>query len=404
MYLAAAMRVAFPLAVLPVMAGRLGAEEFGRLGLVLIWAGLLTVWVEGGYLAAATRHAVNAEAQRRLSLARQVFSGRCVLSVPAALVGIGVGGWIIPMPVSALEHWVTAGLLALLACAQGWPATWYLQARSQLHRWAVVDVSIQGLLLLACLAWAHSVWSYLALQCLANALIAVLGWRWIRRDLRAEPALAGVSLWSLREVRPGLQLGAQMLPATAVGAAYGLALPAVAAHQLGRAELGIYYLVDRMVRTLVSSLEPLVQLVYPRIVERFRTGARHAFAYAASWASGGALVGLLIALAAWWWWPAWAARQGDAVPPEALRNVVSVLGWLIPLGMGWRFIGYWMLGSGRYDRAYRSCIAIGAVVGVSGAWWFGDTAVRLAGVAMAAEVAVVLAAVAGMLLTERRRR
>ncbi len=54
-YAAAALRLAFPLVLLPLMAVRLGAEGFGRLGLVLVWAGLLSTLVEGGFLAAATR-------------------------------------------------------------------------------------------------------------------------------------------------------------------------------------------------------------------------------------------------------------------------------------------------------------------------------------------------------------
>ena len=40
-YAAAAVRLLFPLLVLPVMAVRLGTDEFGRLGLMLVWAGLL---------------------------------------------------------------------------------------------------------------------------------------------------------------------------------------------------------------------------------------------------------------------------------------------------------------------------------------------------------------------------
>src|SRR5687767_5582449 len=82
-YAAAAVRLLLPLAVLPLVAARVGAEEFGRLGFILVWAGLLSMVVEGGFLAAATRLAVNADAARRRQIARQVFSARCLLSVPA---------------------------------------------------------------------------------------------------------------------------------------------------------------------------------------------------------------------------------------------------------------------------------------------------------------------------------
>ena len=64
-YAAAAVRLALPLAVLPLVAGRVGAEEFGRLGFILVWAALLATLVEGGFLAAATRLAVGASAGRQ---------------------------------------------------------------------------------------------------------------------------------------------------------------------------------------------------------------------------------------------------------------------------------------------------------------------------------------------------
>ena len=61
-YAVAALRVFFPLAALPLMAVRLGPDEFGRLSQLLVWATLLSVLVEGGFAAAATRHAVRADA------------------------------------------------------------------------------------------------------------------------------------------------------------------------------------------------------------------------------------------------------------------------------------------------------------------------------------------------------
>ena len=78
-YAAAAVRLALPLVVLPLVATRVGAAEFGRLGFILVWAGLLATLVEGGFLAAATRLAVAADAASRWRLAQQVFSARLVV-------------------------------------------------------------------------------------------------------------------------------------------------------------------------------------------------------------------------------------------------------------------------------------------------------------------------------------
>ncbi|MFG5406984.1 hypothetical protein ABXN37_01540 [Piscinibacter sakaiensis] len=89
-----------------------------------------------------------------------------------------------------------------------------------------------------------------------------------------------------------------MLPVAVIGSAYSLALPAVAAHQLGRVELGTYYLADRIVRALVAAGDPLVQLVYPRIVARFPHGPRVALAYALRWCGLSATALAAIAVAA----------------------------------------------------------------------------------------------------------
>ncbi len=383
-YAAAALRLATPLLALPVMASRLGAEGFGRLGLALVWAGLLAIVVEGGFLGAATRRAVVATAAQRLLLAQQVFSARCVLCVAVA-----AGVW-----AATAAGWAPAGnavLLAGLGCALGGPATWYLQATSQLHRWARVELAVQAALLTATLTVARSIEVYLLLQLLAAATLAVLGWRRLRHDLAVPPG----ALWAARQVLPGLRLGASMLPVSLAGAAYSLALPALAAARMAPGELGVYYLADRVVRALLYGSDPLVQLIYPRIVSRFRDGARAALRYAARWALGGLVAGALL-LAALLLATPLAGRALAGVDALRLHGVLKVLGVLLPLLMGWKFIGFWMLGSGRYDPAYRASIVAGGLCGAVGAWQLGHDAVALAGVALGAEAAVICTALAGM--------
>jgi O-antigen/teichoic acid export membrane protein len=403
-YAAAAVRLLFPLLVLPVMAVRLGTDEFGRLGLMLVWAGLLAILVEGGFLGAATRRAVVADAAERLRLARQVFSARCVLCLPVVLLALGVSWWearsVADGVQSAGPQLADTVLLAALACAMGWPATWYLQATSQLHRWAWVELTVQGLLLVLTLLLAHSVEVYLLLQVASAASLAALGWRWLWRDLRGESASG---LWARGEVGSGLRLGAAMLPVSLAGAAYSLALPAIASTRMARSELGLYYLADRVVRALLGATDPLMQLIYPRIVDRFRGGARAALRYAGRWAVGGLLAGLSVLAVLLLGWPLLGQLIGGAEPAR-LFAVFAVSGCLLPLLMSWKFIGFWMLGSGRFDHAYRACIVVGAVCGVTGAWVAGHTAVALAGVALVAETAVILAAITGIVITLRSER
>lgn len=383
-YGVAALRVLFPFVALPLMAARLGAEDFGRLSQLLVWSTLISVLVEGGFGAAATRDAVGADADGRAALARQVFSARCALSLPAAAAALALGAW-------GAADWRDPLLLAVLAVVSGWPAQWYLQATGQLHRFALDEAVLRVLWLGALFAAGHSIEAYLLINALAIGAMAWLGWRYVRADL------GPLRLWSAADCRRGLALGGTMLPVSVAGAAYSYALPAVAATQLPRAELGLYYLADRWVRALLMAAEPLLQQVYPRIVERFRHGARAALRYALGWAAAGGLAGALLlgggALALTWAGPWLPAGMGS----PALAAVLAVNAWLLPLLLAWKPVGLWMLGSRRFDTAYRACMFSGAVAGV-GAVAFGlaHDAVALAWIALGVEALVIGVALAGI--------
>jgi O-antigen/teichoic acid export membrane protein len=405
-YAAAALRLLGPLVLLPLVASRTGAAEFGRLGFILVWAALLSTLVEGGFLAAATRLAVVADAAGRAAIARQVFTARVVLSLPVPVLAALAAGWAGTAETrSADTLWIAA-----LAVAMGWPAAWYLQASQQLAAWSRVEVAVQGLFIAAVWALGSSVDRYLALQLLLSVALAVLGWAWLRRDLsrsngRTEP------LWAHKQLLPGLRLGWTMLPVSLAGAAYSFALPAAASSQMSKPELGTYYMADRIVRSLLAGAEPVFTLVYPRMVGLFASenGSRRALRYALRWAMGGLVTGAVIyaaLVAAWPWAEAWLGRDGRGFAPGAVQAVVWVLGALLPLLLGWKFIGYWMLGSGRYDVAYKACVVVGGVLGLASALTVGGRAgaLGLAWTALAVELAVIAVALAGMGLTAHLRR
>ncbi len=398
-YAAAAVRLLLPLFVLPLMASRVGAQEFGRLSFVLVWASLLSMVVEGGFLAAATRLAVTADSPRRWQIAQQVFSARCVLCAPALVLSVvavqvaGQGG----------QAWADTLAIAALACALGWPATWYLQATQQLNRWARVELLVYALLIVASWALAYSVQTYLLMQFSASAALAVLGWQWLRRDL---VQARQHTLWAQPAVGAGLRLGWTMMPVSIAGAAYSFALPAAASLQMSKADLGTYFMADRFVRAVLNAAEPVFAVVYPRIVTLFKTSAGAALRYAAAWGMGGAAAGaLLLGVGVLTWQaiePLVLPRAGGIDLP-GLRATMLVLGWLLPLLLGWKFIGYWMLGSGRYDTAYRACVIVGGIAGVIGAatWGGAAGATGLAWVALGVELLVIAVAVGGVLLTRR---
>ncbi|MBC7992655.1 MAG: oligosaccharide flippase family protein [Rhizobacter sp.] len=398
-YAAAAVRLLLPLLVLPLMASRLGSQEFGRLSFVLVWASLLSMVVEGGFLAAATRLAVTADAPRRWQIAQQVFTARCALCVPAVLLSVLA----VQVAGQAGHTLVDTLTIAALACVFGWPATWYLQATQQLNRWARVELVVYAVLIAACWAFANSVLSYLLMQFAASTLLAWVGWRWLRRDLAEARTQA---LWSRPVMGEGLRLGWTMMPVSIAGAAYSFALPAAASLQMSKADLGTYFMADRFVRAVLNAAEPVFAVVYPRIVTLFKTSASAALRYAAAWSVGGVLVGaLLFALGVLMWQaiePLLLPNAGGIDLPD-LRAAMLILGGLLPLLLGWKFIGYWMLGSGRYDTAYRACVVVGGIAGVIGAatWGGAAGASGLAWVALGVELIVIVVAVGGMLLTRR---
>jgi O-antigen/teichoic acid export membrane protein len=401
-YAAAAIRLVVPLLVLPLVASRIGADEFGRLGFILVWAGLLATLVEGGFLAAATRLAVGADAPRRWQLAQQVFTARLALSLPAVLLAFAAVHW----AAHDAQHALVDSLsIAALACVLGWPATWYLQATQQLNRWSRVEVLVYAALIAACWAFASSVLAFVLLQFAASAALAVLGWRWLLVDLAEEGRSA--SLLERAALRPGLRLGWKMLPVSVAGAAYSLALPAAASAQLSKPELGAYFMADRIVRALLGAADPVYALVYPRIVALFGESSRAAFWYAARWAALGCVAGVLAFAAAqllWPWLEPYIAAHAGGIDVQRVHAVALVLALLWPILLGWKFIGYWMLGSGRYDPAYRACVVVGGIAGVTAAATFGGAAGALGLAWTAIGVELLVIAVAVVLMAAMRPR
>ncbi|HZT56220.1 MAG TPA: hypothetical protein VFA35_08345, partial [Burkholderiaceae bacterium] len=228
---------------------------------------------------------------------------------------------------------------------------------------------------------------------------------WLRRDFAGARTSA---LWARAEARAGLRLGWTMMPVAIAGAAYSFALPAAASLQMARTELGTYFMADRIVRALLNAAEPVFSVVYPRIVTLFGTSARAAFRYAAAWAGCGAIAGVALLGIGHLIWPAiepLIVSRAGGLDVEGVRAVLRILGWLVPLLLGWKFIGYWILGSGRFDAAYRTCVIVGGIVGVLAAATFGGAAgaTGLAWTALGAEAVVIAVAVGGVLLTRRER-
>jgi hypothetical protein len=210
-------------------------------------------------------------------------------------------------------------------------------------------------------------------------------------------------------VRPGLRLGWKMLPVSIAGAAYSVALPAAASAQLSKPDLGVYFMADRIVRAVLAAADPVYSLVYPRIVALFGQSARAALWYAARWAALGSVAGAALYLLVQSFWPAlepFLSARAGGIDVQQVHAVALVLAWLWPLLLGWKFFGYWMLGSGRHDSAYRICIVTGGIVGVAAAATVGGAhgATGLAWTSIGIELLVIVVAVAAMAVSRLWRR
>ena len=402
-YSASAVRFMTPLIVLPVMATRLGASEFGRLSFILIWAAFLSIAVEGGFLAAATRLAVSAGPAYRWRIAQQVFTARSVLSLLAVLGAVLAAYWSDQPRLhgQGANRWLDASTIAGLAIALGWPATWYLQATQQLNRWAKVEIMVHGIAILLTIAFVKSVVAYVLLQGAAATLLALWGWRWLYRDLKSEVECG--PLWSAGQMLPGFRLGWTMMPVSIAGAAYSLALPAIGSRHISSAELGYYFLIDRVVRALLAAIDPIISLIYLRIVQLFEIDEKNALRYATRWAFIGLVLGICFfggGELAWLVKEKYEFRWIGGMSNEQLHATFIVLGWLLPMLMGWKFVGCWILASRRYDRAYRLSIIGGAGVGLLGAS-IAASAEGLAWTAISAEMAVILVAIVGVWFKRR---
>jgi hypothetical protein len=160
---------------------------------------------------------------------------------------------------------------------------------------------------------------------------------------------------------------------------------------------------------VLAAADPVYSVVYPRIVALFGRGSRAALWYAARWAAAGSVAGALVfaAVQGLWPWlePVIVARAGG-IDVQAVHHVAFVLAWLWPLLFAWKFIGYWMLGSGRHDHAYRACIVVGGIVGVVAAATVGGRAgaIGLAWTALGVELLVIVVAIALMAAGRLRAR
>ncbi len=402
-YASASARMLIPFIILPIMASRLGADEFGRLSFILIWSGLLSLVVEGGFVTSANRLAVTSNSQERWLLARRVFSARCVLScliAPLVYIAILFNSKSVHSDLN-----FDYAFIFIIACIMGWPAIWYLEATQQLKNWAKLEAIAYSIFVLMCLFFAKNIENYLLFYALATFILTLLSWLWLYNDLKEVRKInpEKSQIWSPTEIAIGLKLAWTMLPINIAGAIYSFALPALAAGHLSRSELGVYFMADRIVRLILSSATPIFSITFPRAVELHNKKASSAFNYSARWAIGGALTGFMILISGIIIWPfieALIMKFLTGINLEYLRSTLLVLGVLLPLLLCWRFFINWMLSTKELDMAYRISVFSGALVGLIGVHNMGGapTSENLAWIALRAEISVIIVATTAILI------
>ena len=293
-YAAAAVRLALPLVVLPLVATR---HRRGRVRPARLHPGLGRAAGDAGRGRLPRRG--DAAGGRpptppaRWRLAQQVFSARLALSLPAVLLAFAAVGWAAP-----------GGGPPLVDALADRRAR--LRARLARHLVPAGDAAAQPLVagrgrgvrradrrLLGVRAQRARLRRPAARRLgAARACSAGAGWR---ADLRrGAPGRAPVR--SCRAARRACVSAGKMLPVSIAGAAYSLALPAAASAQLSKPDLGVYFMADRIVRAVLAAADPVYSLVYPRIVALFGPSGRAALWYAARWAALGSVAGAALFL------------------------------------------------------------------------------------------------------------
>lgn len=259
--------------LLPVFTRVIEPVTWGGILVAQALAMWLIILVDFGFsLSLARKVAVNRD---NIQQVRQdvgnVYSAKLMLLVPAILIC-----WV-TTHIGLLELFPAFAWWALAwAVVQGFSPLWYYQATEQMYRFSIVEIAGRLLYVGLCIWMIHSTadaYLVLALQTLTLLAVNLVTLRQLWRET-AGFALSWQGGW--RALREGLVLsGFTVLTSvytTASTFLFGLFAPAAVVPQYGNA--------DRLLRSGISLLGPLNQLLLPRSARAFASSSAEGLALA----------------------------------------------------------------------------------------------------------------------------
>jgi PST family polysaccharide transporter len=333
-------RKIFPIVSVPYLARTLLPAGWGTVAFVLSLGELVALMIEFGFNLSATRE-ISRERHNR-EACRDIMAG--VLGAQAMLAVLGVSlALLAAHSITLLKenpHLLLAGLF--YAVAQGAAPLWFFQGLERLRLAAALEVAAKAVTLAALFVLVRTpsdAWKVVALQAGAAGFSTVAG---IGLALRS----FSFRLPTIALVRDAIRRGWPMFVFRSAESLYGVANSFVLGLFAAPAIVGYFAAAEKISKAVFGLLSPVRDALYPRLSYLAASAEREAAKLArigiALMTAGGAVLSLLLAIAAPWiirtlagpgFAPAVPVLRVMAALPLVLSVTYSAgLQWLLPLG------------------------------------------------------------------------
>ncbi len=353
-YASAALKLALPLAITPLLARRLEPAALGSVAVLLSLGLSGSVLIELGFGLSATRQASDADSRTQSGIAAEVLSTRLVSA--AVILGMTL---LASYFLSSANATTSACLAtAALAFAVGGSHAWYFQANGRFRTWSMLEAAstLVGSALFVAIAHdtATSMWCYAAFYGLSTwSSIA-----WLQMDI-------GHGRLTLRRLKAGLRMTAGMATFRMVTATYSSAVPALLSLVMPLPAVAAFHVCDRLVRAVSAGFQPFTQILFPKacLLASQDTPTFEAMTRSWLWRLGVAGATAAAALSAFSG-PLATLLAGPNLR-ETSRAVLIVFPWLLlPLGVS-SVLGLLWLVPRRMERSFNVCIGLGGICGAA---------------------------------------
>jgi PST family polysaccharide transporter len=380
-----AVSMVVPLLTIPYLARVLGPAAWGPVLAAQAFGAWLMVVLEFGFELSGAR----AVARSRLSVAELgeivhgVQSAKALLAVSAAIFVCGAAFFARGTRSNEVLLWWTFAVAVL----RGFSPLWFYQGIERVHGAVAVDAgsrAIASLLVFGFVRGPADGWRVIALQAVFAAIALVVLTIWLSRHVRLRAPDVRAAVSTLRD-------GGTIFACRAWSGLYIQANTLVLSALAGPAVVAFFGSAERIIRTAISTLQPLTQAFLPRLSFLQSSDREAAHKLVRQSLVGVGFLGLCIGAAAFLGAPILVrvllgAKYMAAIP---VLRMLGILPFLVAVNT---VLGlYWALPSGR-DRTFLVAVILAGVTNVALAVVFVPRwgAFGMAASASAAEVMVLL--------------